>query len=77
MLQDSNPNLSIGLVGHFFDFFVPRYQQKYKAFAAQVDSLQKVLKKKGAEAASGEFAKVEEALDTWLAEIELPLAREL
>jgi hypothetical protein len=39
--------------------------------------LQKVLKKKGAEEASGEFSKVETALDTWLAEIELPAAREL
>jgi len=51
--------------------------QKYKAFAAEVDNLQKALKKKGAETASAEFPKVEAALDTWLAEIELPSSREL
>jgi hypothetical protein len=42
-----------------------------------VENVQKVLKKKGAEAASAEFPKVEAALDIWLAEIELPPAHEL
>jgi hypothetical protein len=51
--------------------------QKYKAFAAEVDSLQKVLKKKGAAAASEDFSKVEAALDMWLSEIDLPAAREM
>ena len=51
--------------------------QKYKLFAAEVDNLQKVLKKKGADAAAAEFPKVEAALDAWLTEIELPSAREL
>ena len=52
--------------------------QAYKAFAKEVDNLQKVLKKKGAAAASDEFSNtVEVALDLWLSEIELPRAREL
>mmetsp|Transcript_120456 Transcript_120456/g.236766 ORF Transcript_120456/g.236766 Transcript_120456/m.236766 type:complete len:205 (-) Transcript_120456:44-658(-) len=51
--------------------------KKYKAFAAEVENLQKLLKKKGAEAASAEFPKVEAALDAWLSEVELPPAREL
>lgn len=44
---------------------------------AEVESLQKALKKKGATAASDEFSKVEASLDIWLAEIDLPTAREL
>jgi len=51
--------------------------KKYKAFAKEVDNFQKVLKKKGAAAASAEFSSVEVALDEWLGEIELPPAREL
>jgi len=51
--------------------------KKYKAFAKEVDNLQKVLKKKGAAAAFDEFATVEVALDEWLSEIDLPAAREL
>jgi len=51
--------------------------KKYKAFAKEVDNFQKVLKKKGAAAASNEFASVEVALDEWLSEIDLPAAREL
>ena len=51
--------------------------QKYKAFAAEITELQKVLKKKGADAAASQFANVEEALDIWLAEIDLPAAKEL
>lgn len=51
--------------------------KKYKAFAKEVENFQKVLKKKGASAASGEFTSVEVALDDWLSEIELPPAREL
>ena len=51
--------------------------QKYKAFVAEVENLQKVLKKKGAEAASAEFPKVEAALDAWLSEVDLPSAREI
>jgi len=51
--------------------------KKYKAFAAEVDKLQKILKKKGAPDASAMFPEVEEALESWLTEIELPPAREL
>jgi hypothetical protein len=51
--------------------------QKWKAFAAQVELLQKALKKTGASGASGAFPKVEEALENWLAEVALPTAREL
>lgn len=51
--------------------------KKYKAFAKEVDNLQKVLKKKGATEAFAAFPKVEVALDEWLNEIELPAAREL
>jgi hypothetical protein len=51
--------------------------QKYKLFAKEVDSLQKVLKKKGASGASEAFPMVEEALELWLSEIELPPSREL
>jgi hypothetical protein len=51
--------------------------QKYKAFTAEIANLQKVLKKKGATAASDEFPKVEAALNDWLTEIDLPVAREL
>lgn len=51
--------------------------KKYKAFAAEVANLQKVLKKKGAAAASETFPKVEETLEEWLSEVELPSAREL
>lgn len=51
--------------------------KKYKAFAKEVEDLQKALKKKGAGAASEKFPAVMEALDLWLAEIELPAAKEL
>jgi len=51
--------------------------KKYKAFAAEVESLQKTLKKKGAQAAADQFGTVETALNVWLEEIELPNAREL
>jgi len=51
--------------------------KKYKSFAKAVDNFQKVLKKKGAAAASDEFPGVEFALNEWLSEIELPSAREL
>jgi hypothetical protein len=51
--------------------------QKYKAFVAEVVSLQKVMKKKGAAAAFEDFSKVEAALDIWLSEIDLPAAREM
>jgi hypothetical protein len=51
--------------------------KKYKAFAAEIANLQKVLKKQGAAAASNEFPKVEAALNEWLNEIELPAAREI
>eukprot|EP00532_Pseudo-nitzschia_australis_P005956 CAMPEP_0168166910 /NCGR_PEP_ID=MMETSP0139_2-20121125/2277_1 /TAXON_ID=44445 /ORGANISM="Pseudo-nitzschia australis, Strain 10249 10 AB" /LENGTH=224 /DNA_ID=CAMNT_0008084135 /DNA_START=86 /DNA_END=760 /DNA_ORIENTATION=+ len=51
--------------------------KKYKAFAKEVENLQKVLKKKGATAASNAFSSVEVALDEWLSEIDLPPAREL
>lgn len=51
--------------------------KKYKAFAKEVEGFQKILKKKGASAASDEFSNVEVALDEWLSEIELPPAREL
>lgn len=44
---------------------------------ADVESMLKVLKKKGATAASDEFSKVEGSLDAWLSEIDLPSAREL
>jgi len=66
-----------------FSLFLPKrflfcaLEQKYKAFAAEIDNLQKVLKKKGAAEASAGFSKVEVALDAWLAEVELPPAREL
>ncbi|KAG7357006.1 hypothetical protein IV203_001694 [Nitzschia inconspicua] len=50
--------------------------KKYKAFAAEIANFQKALKKKGA-AASDEFPKVEAALNDWLIEIDLPVAREL
>ena len=55
----------------------PVSSQKYKAFAAEIANLQKVLKKKGATAASDDFPKVEAALNDWLNENELPYAREL
>lgn len=51
--------------------------KKYKAFAKEVEELQKVLKKKGAGAASEKLPVVLDALDLWLAEIELPPAKEL
>eukprot|EP00980_Cylindrotheca_fusiformis_P022110 scaffold8995_cov139-Cylindrotheca_fusiformis.AAC.7 len=50
--------------------------KKFKAFSKEVENFQKKLKK-GADKASDEFPKVEEALETWLAEIELPASREL
>lgn len=51
--------------------------KKYKAFAKEVEVLQKSLKKKGAAAALDTFPSVEVALDDWLSEIELPPSREL
>ena len=51
--------------------------KKYKAFAKEVEELQKALKKKGAGAASEKLPAVMDALDLWLAEIELPPAKEL
>jgi len=52
--------------------------KKYKAFVKEVDNFQKVLKKKGAAAATEVFSNnVEVALDVWLSEIQLPAAREL
>lgn len=63
-------------VPSFYFLFVDS-SQKYKAFAAEIANLQKALKKKGAAAASDEFPKVEAALNEWLTEIELPIAREL
>ena len=55
-------------------------QQKYKAFVGEVEAMIKLLKNKkgGAEQAAAAFeSTVEASLNDWLAEIELPPAREL
>ena len=57
--------------------FSYNHLQKYKAFAKEVEGLQKALKKKGAAAAVDAFPSVETALEDWLSEIELPPSREL
>ncbi|KAL3944681.1 MAG: hypothetical protein SGBAC_001239 [Bacillariaceae sp.] len=50
--------------------------KKYKALVKEVEGLQKKLKK-GAAKAADQFSSVEEALEIWLAEIELPPSKEL
>jgi hypothetical protein len=50
--------------------------KKYKALTKEVEGLQKKLKK-GAGKAADQFSTVEEALEIWLTEIELPPAKEL
>ncbi|CAJ1930408.1 unnamed protein product [Cylindrotheca closterium] len=50
--------------------------KKYKALVKEVEGLQKKLKK-GAGKAADQFSTVEEALEIWLTEIELPPAKEL
>jgi len=59
------------IVSHFV------FSQKWKAFAAEVETMTKSLKKKDTKGALGAYDGAIAALDEYLAKVELPSAKEI